>query len=160
MLGTAPLPIAEGGPTVQLLEAGNEDADDARLHERARLLADAAKAAHTSRSYRHPYALLAWHDHPVGIDIERIEPVDRAFLESISTPSERVSLRVRNEAADVISLWCSKEALAKALGDARRYDPRRLESPVRWPEGRSGPWRARRLEAPAGYLAWVCWRSS
>ena len=28
------------------------------------------------------------------------------------------------------SLWSGKEALAKALGDALRYDPRRLESPA------------------------------
>ena len=58
----------------------------ANRHERQRRAAD---AAHTSRSYRYPYALVASHSEPVGVDIERIEPFDQAFLESILTPSER-----------------------------------------------------------------------
>ncbi len=59
----------------------------------------------------------------------------------------------------VAELWCAKEALAKALGDAVDYDPRRLESPIRWPELRSGPWRARPIPAlPAGHVGWLCWR--
>jgi hypothetical protein len=51
-------------------------------------------------------------------------------------------------------LWSSN-----ALGDATRYDPRRLESPMCWPGGESGPWRADALKAPFGYVAWVCWRT-
>lgn len=58
----------------------------------------------------------------------------------------------------ITSLWSSKEALAKALGDALDYDPRRLEGPGAWPEGRSGSWRARALEPAGEYVGWVCWR--
>jgi hypothetical protein len=60
----------------------------------------------------------------------------------------------------VIDWWCSKEALAKALGDPLRYDPRRLGSPIRWPASRSGPWRAIPLRAPTGHAAWLCWLSA
>jgi hypothetical protein len=56
------------------------------------------------------------------------------------------------------SLWCSKEALSKALGDALRYDPSRLDSPMRWPELRSGPWSATPLKTVTGHAAWLCWR--
>jgi hypothetical protein len=58
------------------------------------------------------------------------------------------------------SLWASKEALAKALGDAMLYEPSRLGSPQHWPRGQAGPWRAAELAAPAGHVAWLCWRSS
>jgi hypothetical protein len=57
----------------------------------------------------------------------------------------------------VTALWSSKEALAKALGDAGDYDPRRLGSPMFWTGGAAGRWRTRRLAVPPGYLAWLCW---
>lgn len=47
--------------------------------------------------------------------------------------------------------------------DAERYapllsfDPRRLESPVSWPEGRCGRWRAEAVAEIDGYVGWVCW---
>jgi phosphopantetheinyl transferase len=110
-----------------------------------------------ARCYRYPFALIAWHGERVGVDIERVAPYDKAFADSVCTPSEG-ALALPRTAEELASLWCSKEALAKALGDARRYDPRRLESPIHWPGGESGPWRAASLEAPAGHVAWVCWR--
>jgi hypothetical protein len=58
----------------------------------------------------------------------------------------------------VTSLWSSKEALAKALGDALAYDPRRLESPLNWEDGAAGRWRARELTPEPGYVAWLVWR--
>lgn len=116
-------------------------------------------AAHVSRSYREPFALVAWHQARVGVDIERIEGFDRAFAESICTPAELG--RVRQRLVDdefVASLWSSKEALAKALGDAVAHDPRRLDSPVGWADGRAGRWCAQRLEAvPPGHVAWLVW---
>ncbi len=97
---------------------------------------------------------------PVGVDIERVQPLDPVFLASIQTPSER-QVVIAGEGADrdaaMTSLWSGKEALAKALGDALRYDPRRLESPVRWPEGRCGRWRAEALAGIDGHVGWVCW---
>ena len=156
-----PLQLPEGAPETRLLDARAAGVDEPGLRAWARELADAAGAPFRSRSYRHPYALVAWHDEPVGIDIERIGPVDGAFLESICTPSE-LKLPVSAAGAEVhaTSLWSSKEALAKALGDALRYDPRRLDSPIFWRDGRSGPWRAVSLPVPSGHNAWLCWRST
>jgi phosphopantetheinyl transferase len=120
----------------------------AELKTRARAL-DAA-----SRSYCPPYALVAWHDGPVGVDIERVVSCDARFAESITTPAERVPRTDR----EIISLWAGKEALAKALGDAVDYDPRRLESPAGWRNGVSGAWHAAAISVPDGYCGWMCWR--
>lgn len=152
------MPDGAGQPRTRLLDARAEGLDEPGLRARARELAARAGAPHASRSYRYPYALLAWHEHRVGVDIERVEPLDPDFVESICTPSERRRLRGGSDARHVTSLWCSKEALAKALGDAVDYDPRRLDSPLAWPDGRSGAWRARELPAPGGHVAWLCWR--
>jgi phosphopantetheinyl transferase len=107
-----------------------------------------------SRSYCPPYALVAWHDGPVGVDIERVVGCDARFAESITTPDERVPDSDR----EIISLWSGKEALAKALGDAVDYDPRRLEAPGGWRNGVNGAWSASALPLPDGYCGWVCWR--
>jgi hypothetical protein len=160
-LQTIELIVSPGAPEVRLLDAEAAGLDEPSLRAWARTQAAAVGASHVSRSYCYPYALVAWHAEPVGVDIERIVPFDRAFTESICTPSERRMLSDESHPDGFLtSLWSSKEALAKALGDARRYDPRRLDSPVFWPEGQAGPWRAVLLPVPAGHSAWLCWRSS
>ena len=147
-------------PELRLLDARVDGLDDVALRARARELTDASGATHAARSYRFPWALLAWHDGPVGVDLELIGPAPRDFAESIATPAERVELAGRRDLDGwVTELWCSKEALAKALGDALAYDPRRLDAPMLWPELRSGPWRARRVtRLPPGHVGWLCWR--
>ncbi len=147
--------LPRGTPHVAVLDARHRELDERGLREWARAETSTAGTPYVSRSYRHPYALVAWHDEPVGVDIERTEPFDPAFLESICTPAERPLIE---DGVDVASLWCGKEALAKALGDALRYDPRRLGSPMLWRDGRSGPWRAAPVPVPAGHNAWLCWR--
>jgi len=148
-------------PIVVLLDARSAGADEAGLRAAARRVAREAGAPHVARAYRYPYALVAWHDRPVGVDLERVAPCEPAFAAGIRTPAERAAAAASSETdEDVTSLWSAKEALAKALGDARAYDPRRLESPRSWPGGRAGPWRASPLPAPAGHVAWLCWRSS
>jgi phosphopantetheinyl transferase len=131
-------------PRVALLEG--ETLAELKTHARA--------LGAASRSYSHLYALVAWHDGPVGVDIERVVSCDARFAESITTPAERVPRTDR----EIISLWSGKEALAKALGDAVDYDPRRLESPAGWRNGVSGAWHAAAIDVPAGYCAWMCWR--
>lgn len=154
------LPLA--APEVQLIRARRHE-DESAFRARVRT-SSAPAGAFLSRSYRLPYALIARHDGPVGVDIERVAPCAPGFAASISTPDELERRRSPTGASrpgndeEAISLWCSKEALAKALGDARRYDPRRLEAPLAWPGGRSGAWRAARLVAPDGHVAWLCWR--
>ena len=138
-------PPESGEPHLHLLEGGREAA---RGLERV--------AAHVSRSYAGSYALVAMHSRPVGVDIECLGPVEPDFGVSIATPQER-AWADRADPEALISLWSSKEALAKALGDASRHDPRRLGSPLFWPGGRAGRWRARMLEPAEGYVGWVCW---
>ncbi|MEO8966966.1 MAG: 4'-phosphopantetheinyl transferase superfamily protein [Solirubrobacteraceae bacterium] len=155
------LPVSPDGPELRLLDARPAGLDEPGLKAWARAQTANAPGRHCSRSYRYPYALITWHSEAVGVDIERIEPFDDAFLESIRTPSER---RIAPSEGDpdqyVTSLWCGKEALAKALGDALRYDPRRLGSPLLWRNGQSGPWRAAELTLIDRHVGWLCWRSS
>jgi phosphopantetheinyl transferase len=159
-LETIHIESPERGPEVRLLDATSAEVDEQRLRATARALADAAGAAYASRSYRYPYALVTWHSDSVGIDIERVEPHDPAFTASICTPAERVWVHAGGAGAQSSSLWSSKEALAKALGNALDYDPRRLESPMFWANGRSGRWRATTLPVAAGHVAWLCWRAA
>lgn len=153
--------LAEPVPQVRLIDAraiGLED--EGVLREHARALCAKAGASHSSRSYSFPLALLALHDAPVGVDIERVGPCDRAFADSISTPSERARDWPEDPDRFYTSLWSSKEALSKALGDALQYDPRWLEGPGAWPQGRSGSWRASALELDVDHVAWLCWRAA
>ncbi|MGO9955802.1 MAG: 4'-phosphopantetheinyl transferase family protein [Solirubrobacteraceae bacterium] len=163
VIGAAParLPVIPGGPEVWLLDAAPAGLDQPGLRAWARAQAAPAGGSYSSRSYRFPYALVARHHQPVGVDIERVQPSDRAFLASISTPLELAEALDNTDLDEyVASLWCSKEALAKALGDALRYDPRRLRSPIDWPDGSAGRWRAAALPAPPHHVAWLCWRSA
>ncbi len=152
----------ERAPLLRLLDARAAGAaDEAALRELARAACANTGAPFTSRSYCFPFALLAAHGAAVGVNIERVEPCDATFADSIRTPAE-LSAAVEPPREDrdrcFTSLWSSKEALSKALGDARAYDPRRLEGPGAWPQGRSGPWQATPVEVPDGYVAWLCWR--
>jgi 4'-phosphopantetheinyl transferase superfamily len=148
-------------PAVWLLDARSTRLDARGLRARARAATPGSTSPYGARSYRYPYALVAWHSEPVGVDIERIAPCNDAFAESICTPSERADpARLVEPDTYLTSLWCSKEALSKALGDAIRYDPRRLGSPMLWPGGRAGPWRAARLTVAAQHIAWLCWQST
>jgi 4'-phosphopantetheinyl transferase superfamily protein len=124
---------------VMLIEANSPE--ELKAHARA--------LGGDSRSYCHPYALIGFHDGPIGVDIERVVPCDTRFAESITTPDEPVPTTDE----EIISLWSAKEALAKALGDAVDYDPRRLPAPH---DG--DVWRAWELPLPNGYRGWACWR--
>ena len=146
-------------PRVALIDACLEGLDEAELRTRARAFGAAVGAGEVSRSYCYPYALIGWHSGPIGVDIERVLACPDEFSQAIATPAEETSGRWRTD-RDLISLWSSKEALSKALGDALDYDPRRLESPAGWPGGVCGCWRAAVLPAPDGHCAWVCWRVS
>jgi phosphopantetheinyl transferase len=144
-------------PRVALIDASLEGLDEATLRSRARELGAARGSGSVSRSYCHPYALVACHPGPVGVDIERFSACPADFKRSICTPAEIASGQWNTD-RDVVSLWSSKEALSKALGDALDYDPRRLASPAEWPGGVCGPWRTVPVRVPGGYCAWVCWR--
>jgi hypothetical protein len=145
-------------PVVALVDVSAQGLDEAALKARARALGRAMGGGTVSRSYCHPYALIGWHTGPVGVDIERVVACDEQFARSIRTVEEEVLAPPQGSDREIVSLWSSKEALAKALGDALDYDPRRLGSPAGWVDGAAGPWRAVTLAAPDGYCAWVAWR--
>jgi phosphopantetheinyl transferase len=149
----------DGAPRVALIDATDEGLDEAALRMRARELGATRGSGPVSRSYCHPFALVGWHTRPIGVDIERVVACPGEFLAAIATPSEEAGGRWTTD-TDLISLWSSKEALSKALGDALDYDPRRIESPAGWPGGVCGPWRTASLPVPNGYCGWVCWRAA
>lgn len=149
------------GPRAWLLDGRAAGLDEVGLRAWARAEGEASGARHVSRAYRHPFAVVAWHEQPVGVDIERIERHDPRFAASIATPAEapEVARRVAHEGY-VSALWSGKEALAKALGDAVDYDPQRLESPLCWPGHRAGGWRAAPLATPGAHVGWLVWRET
>jgi phosphopantetheinyl transferase len=145
-------------PAYELLSLPRGNADQAELRAQARAHPRARLAAHASRSYSGALALVAWHTAAVGVDLERVRPIERAFAESICSPAERQRFGEQlDDHAFVTSLWSGKEALAKALGQPLAYDPRRLESPLGWVGGAAGRWHARQLEPAPGHLAWLVW---
>jgi hypothetical protein len=148
---------AVGAPQIALIDAGPEGLDEAGLRATARGLGAAVGAGAVSRSYCHPYALVGWHSAAIGVDIEAVVPCSAEFAGSISTPAEAISGSWTGD-RELVSLWSSKEALAKALGNAVDYDPRRLPSPAAWPGGVCGPWQAASLSTPRDHCIWVCWR--
>jgi phosphopantetheinyl transferase (holo-ACP synthase) len=172
---------AEAAPAVRLLDGRAAQLDERSLRSAARVLSRHCGAAASSRSYRYPYAIVAWHSGDVGVDIEQVTRTDAALANLICTPAERAELACADDRDGWLSsLWCAKEALSKALGDATVYDPSRLNSPTRWPvmetlaaEGGSGEaaattydevrgsgrWRAARLRVPPGHVGWLCWSS-
>jgi hypothetical protein len=153
--------VSEGPvPAVLLVDARTLGLPDlSALREHARSLSRASDAPFTSRSYCFPFALLAAHASQVGVDIERVSPCDEAFADSIRTPAERAEGWTQADPDRFFtSLWSSKEALSKALGNALAYDPRWLGGPGAWPDGRSGPWRASTLDVGVDHVAWLCWR--
>jgi phosphopantetheinyl transferase len=150
---------AERAPGLELLDARELGLTGRALRTAAGTLQVTHGAVQVSRFYSFPYALVGWHSDRIGVDIERVVECDEQFARSICTPDEAVAQPWRDDAR-IISLWSSKEALAKALGDAVEYDPRRLESPIGWLNGASGPWRVAELELPRDYRGWVCWRDS
>jgi hypothetical protein len=148
-------------PRVRLLDATALGIDDAGLRALARAITASPHAPHVSRSYCYPFALLAWHSGPVGVDVERVDRCDEHFADLVCSPQERPLARLApNLDAFLTSMWSAKEALAKGLGDALAYDPARLESPDRWPGGRAGLWRSAPVPVDASHVAWVCWRGA
>ena len=77
MIAREVVPVeATAAPEVRLLDARSADLSPQALRAWARAETTRANAAHVTRSYRYPYALVAWHSGPVGVDIERIEHCD------------------------------------------------------------------------------------
>jgi phosphopantetheinyl transferase len=148
-------------PGYDLLWLAARFSTDAELRALPRAHPRAIGAAHVSRAYSAPVAMIAWHSEPIGADIAVVEPPDRWFAESICTPAE---LRLFDGCLDdeevVASLWAGKRALAKMLGQPEAYDPRRLESPLTWKDGVAGSFRSCELFPTPDHVAWLVWADS
>jgi hypothetical protein len=148
------------------------DAKPSRLRERTRALCD-DRWPHWSRSYSGVIALVAgWHQR-VGVDVELLHRPTEAswsvddfgFRSAIMTPEERKRLPELDDddrGASAINLWCSKEALAKALGTPMRMDPAQLTGPAEWGASRRGPWQATLFDVATlerDAVGWVVYES-
>jgi 4'-phosphopantetheinyl transferase EntD len=144
------------------------DAQPADLKARARAQCD-ERFPYWSRSYSGAVAVVAgWH-HRVGIDIELLDRCDEVtwslnddhFRFAVMSPEERKHSLTLDEVEGrraATNLWCSKEALAKALGAPQQMDPGRLTGPALWDARDRGKWRATLLdgvELGTNAVAWV-----
>lgn len=143
------------------------DGTPASLRQRARLQCD-GRFSHWSRSYSGNVALVAGWNQRVGIDIELTDLAREAswsftnerFRSSMLTSEERsriASEEVPGPTLSATSVWSSKEAVAKALGTPRQFDPARLTGAAVWIDARRGRWRAAYLDLTPLGLDAVAW---
>lgn len=109
-----------------------------------------------SRSYSGSFFIEVISGSRCGIDLEI--PSDSAIDWSIDSPAFEKAILSRGEKDLILAteyrdmpnlatvIWASKEALAKALGDASKYEPSDLVSPICWTEGKQGKWQATHLD--------------
>ncbi|CAN7645191.1 4'-phosphopantetheinyl transferase superfamily protein [Bosea sp. LjRoot9] len=82
------------------------------------LVRPAAAGLHLSLATRAGFVALALAQHPVGVDVERVEPLAALPLATLH-PQERKALLALPEPARPLAfaqLWAAKEAYVKALG--------------------------------------------
>ena len=66
-------------------------------------------------------------DHPVGIDIERLEAKEPSFWDLAFTPAEQELLHAQSDPARAaIQFWVAKEAYGKMLGTGLGGDPKKI----------------------------------
>jgi 4'-phosphopantetheinyl transferase len=72
-------------------------------------------------------ALVALGGVAVGVDIERLDRSSRA-IERALTSGERAALSADDRDAELMRVWCRKEALAKAIGTGLGWAPERFDT--------------------------------
>jgi malonyl CoA-acyl carrier protein transacylase/phosphopantetheinyl transferase len=82
---------------------------------------------HVSLAHKGDEAVAMVADHPVGIDLEKIEEKEDGFIASAFTEKERALLKKRNQPEDVIRFWVAKEACSKKDGTGLKGNPKRYE---------------------------------
>lgn len=109
-----------------------------------------------SRSYSSDYAVVVFASHRCGIDIELPTPSDPEW--SLESPLYQLAVLAKGEKDLVLAteyrndkdlasvLWSSKEALAKALGNASAYEPTDLYSPITWGIKSPENWKAKHVD--------------
>jgi phosphopantetheinyl transferase len=90
-------------------------------------IADDLKGLCVSLAHKGDDAVAVAADHPVGIDLEKIEGRSEGFLEVAVTARERELLESLPRPEGIARLWVAKEACAKKAGTGLRGDPKRFE---------------------------------
>jgi 4'-phosphopantetheinyl transferase len=72
-------------------------------------------------------ALIALAGVEVGVDVERLDRSSRAVTRAL-TEAERAALPAGDRHADLLRVWCRKEALAKAIGTGLGWAPERFDT--------------------------------
>jgi phosphopantetheinyl transferase len=126
----------------------------------ARTNNEATTFKHISRSYSGKYVVEVKSETRCGVDMEVLRPVELAW--SIDSPFFEKAMLVPGEKELILQsafsehqflstlIWASKEALAKALGDARNYEPSKLLSPIAWDALKTTTWCANYREFATG----------
>jgi len=106
----------------QELRVENDAAGAPRI--RANVTATVPEALHLSIAHKDTLAAAIVGEHPVGIDIERIEPREEGFLALAFSEAERALLAEEDAAAGATRGWVAKEVVAKAAGTGLQGRPR------------------------------------
>ena len=126
-----------------------------------------------SKSHSRGLTVVLQSNHPCGVDLEsldsEIEPwlfADQRFQDFVLAPGEAQAIKASKYAEHgflATVVWSSKEALAKALGDARKYSPSRLRSPISWESEPVQNWEAEFIEIEfadhSRFCIWVVLRA-
>lgn len=84
---------------------------------------------HFSLSHSEEYAACALAREPVGVDIQKIRPVDTGVARRCFSEEEQQRLRLaRAPEEELIRIWTLKEAVVKASGLGLRQDLRRVNA--------------------------------
>mgnify|MGYP000036955442 FL=1 len=109
-----------------------------------------------SRSYSGKYVVEVFSTTRCGIDMEAVKPAEANW--SIQSPLFERAMLAPGEKELILAteyskhsnlstlIWASKEALAKALGDATNYEPTQLISPLAWYAKPHDAWAAEHQE--------------
>lgn len=105
-----------------------------------------------SRSHSGRFTIEVVSNQRCGIDLEIANEIDpewsfdsESFELAILAPGEKelIMSSSMSSAKDLATvIWVSKEALAKALGDATNYEPNQIYSPMCWEAMRPDNWQA------------------
>jgi len=88
-------------------------------------LDDDGRSVHFSLSYTGEEALLALAQHPIGVDMESVIPMDAARVaRHVYTEAECARLQAAQLGEVFLDIWTAKEAVLKFLGTGFHVEPR------------------------------------
>ncbi|MDR1183776.1 MAG: 4'-phosphopantetheinyl transferase superfamily protein, partial [Coriobacteriales bacterium] len=88
---------------------------------------DGIKDIQVSLAHKGDVAIAMAADHPVGIDLEKVEEKSEGFLELTFTEQERKLLASLKQPEGIARFWVAKEACAKKVGTGLGGNPKSFE---------------------------------